>query len=385
VIRNPKGAVVAAASGLEMQALLPDPPQMEAVLKGDTVSRTIEVAEGDKLRLRTSPLTFGGEVIGILQVGEDAQLTTRPLDRLQTLLVAEVIGGVILALIIAYWLARGAVNPLQKVIDVAAEIEASDLYRRIGTKGSPREIQKLADTFDAMLERLSVAFQQQRNFVLDMSHELRTPLTALRGNIDVLLMDERLDQEARSQLGRMSAEVARLIRLTSNLLYLAHADAGREVDRRPVELDVLCLEVYRQTKDIHPEINFRFGPEDQVTVVGDSDLLKQLILNLVDNSLKYTPAGGEVTLSLYRDEACARIIVRDTGPGIEPDRIPLIFQRFYRAGVGGVRAGGGAGIGLAISDWIAKAHGGEITVSSEVGKGSVFTVVLPLASGDGGS
>ena len=381
VIRDTEGAVAAATPGLDRLALSPDPAEVDAVLNGDTVSHTVEVAEGDKIRVRTSPLAFGGDVIGILQVGENAQLTSRPLDRLQTLLIAEVIGGSVLALLIAYWLARSTINPLKDVIDVAAEIEASDLDRRIGARGSPKEIQNLADTFDAMLERLDAAFQQQRNFVLDMSHELRTPLAALRGNIDVLLMDERLDGEARSQMERISGEVARLIRLTSNLLYLAHADSGREVERRPVELDVLCLEVYRQTKDLRPEVKFRFGHEDQVTVAGDRDLLKQLILNLVDNSLKYTPTGGEVTLSLYRDNARARIVVQDTGPGIEPDQIPLVFRRFYRADNRGGQPGG-AGIGLAISDWIAKAHGGEISVSSEVGKGSTFTVLLPFDGGD---
>lgn len=381
VIRDADGAVLAATPGLDSEVLALDEEQVGDVLGGESASRTIEVAQGEKIRVRTSALTFGGEVIGILQVGEDARLTSRPLGRLQTLLVAEVIGGVVLALLIAYWLARSTINPLKRMIDVAAEIEASDLDRRIKAGGSPAEIRQLADTFDAMLERLSVAFEQQRNFVLDMSHELRTPLAALRGNIDVLLMDKRLGGDVRSQLERISGEVARLIRLTSNLLYLAHADAGREVERRPVELEVLCLEVYRQTKDLRPEVKFRFGHEDQVSVAGDRDLLKQLILNLVDNSLKYTPAGGEVTLSLYRDDARARIVVQDTGPGISPDQVPLIFQRFYR-GEDAAGQPAGAGIGLAISDWIAKAHGGEISVSSEVGKGSAFTVLLPLG-GDG--
>lgn len=379
VIRDDEGNVVASTPGLDTEALALDAAQREAVLEGVTTSRTVTVGEGEKIRLRTSRLTVGRETVGIVQVAEDAELSNRSLDRLQTILVLEGLGGVILALVIGYWLARGAVRPLQNVIGVAAEIEASDLGRRIGARGSPFEVQRLAETFDAMLERLDAAFKQQRNFVLDISHELRTPLTALRGNIDVLLMDDRLDSETRLALERILGETERLIRLTSNLLYLAHAEAGRELDRRPVELDMLCLEVYRQTKDLRSDIKYRLGNEDQVTVVGDRDLLKQLLLNLVDNSLKYTPAGGEVTLSLYRDDAQARVEVRDTGPGIERDQIPLIFQRFYR-GRNKKRGGkSGAGIGLAISDWIVKAHGGEIVVSSEPGQGSVFTVVLPLS------
>jgi signal transduction histidine kinase len=292
------------------------------------------------------------------------------------------LGTAVLALATGYWLSRSALKPIDDVAGVAREIEASDLSRRIRARGKPVEVQKLADTFDAMLERLSEAFQQQRNFVMDVSHELRTPLTALRGKLDVLLMDDRLDSETRVQVERMSAEVGRLIRLTSNLLYMAHADAGRELHRRPVELDTLCLEVYRQAKDLRPEVKLRLGHEDQVTVQGDPDLLKQLLLNLVDNGLKYTPDGGQVVLSLFRDADRARVVVEDTGSGIPPDNLPHIFDRLYRVPSSRGRGSGGAGIGLAISLWIARAHGGDIVVDSEVGRGSVFTLELPL-DGDG--
>jgi two-component system OmpR family sensor kinase len=384
VIRDREGQVLASTPGLAAGDFAMTVDEINDLVRERTgptsISRTVKVANGDEVRLRASRLRIGAEVVGIVQVAEDAEPTETALGHLQTILLLEGLGGVVLALLIGYWLARGAVKPMQEVISVAADIEASDLSRRIGAKRSPAEVQKLADTFDAMLERLDVAFQKQRNFVLDISHELRTPLAALRGNIDVLLMDDSLDGETRAALERMSREASRLIRLTSNILYLAHAEAGRELDRRPVELDTLCLEVYRQTKDLRPDIKYRLGNEDQVTVIGDRDLLKQVLLNLVDNSLKYTPAGGEVTLSLYRDDAHARLEVRDTGPGMEPDQIPLIFQRFYRGQSGKKRdrGGGGAGIGLAISDWIVKAHGGEIVVTSQPGRGSLFTVRLPL-------
>lgn len=379
IIRDTQGDVLAATRGLALEDYPLSQDEVAKVLSGAEVSRTVDV-EGSDVRLRASRITIGREVVGIVQVAEDAKLTGRTLNLLQTVLLLEGIGGVVLAIVIGYWLARGAVRPLQRVVSVAAEIEASDLSRRINVRGGPAEVQRLAETFDAMLERLDTAFQQQRNFVLDMSHELRTPLTALRGNIDVLLMDKRMDPEVRSALGQMSAEVERMIRLTSNLLYLAHADAGRELDYRPVELDVLCLEVYRQTKDLRPDLTYRLGEEEQVTVMGDRDLLKQVLLNLVDNSLKYTPAGGEVTLSLSTGDSRARLEVRDTGPGIEPEQMPLIFQRLYRGRSGAQRGKGGAGIGLAISKWIVMAHHGDIQVESEPGKGSVFRVILPLDS-----
>jgi signal transduction histidine kinase len=297
------------------------------------------------------------------------------------ILIAEGIVATALAAIAGIWLSRGALKPLQKVVDVAAEIQASDLRRRIGASGEPTEVQRLADTFDAMLERLDHAFQEQRNFVMDVSHELRTPLTVLKGNIDVMLMDKHLDRESREHYERMSGEVARLIRLTSNLLYMASADAGREPERRPVELDVLCLEVLRQSRDLRHDVKVALGNEDQVTVLGDRDQLKQMVLNLVENAIKYTPAGGEVTLSLSKNATHAEMLVKDTGPGIPPEVLPHIFQRLYRGNQRGLL--GGTGLGLAIADRIARAHGGEIKVRSEVGKGSAFTVSLPIASAGG--
>lgn len=378
VIRDTDGRILAATSGLAEGDFGLREDEVARVLEGATIKQTAELGDGDQVRLRTSRLTIGRDVVGIVQVAEDADFIGRALGRLQTVLLLVGLGGLVLAPLIGYWLARGTARPLQEVIRVAAEIEASDLSRRLGTREGPAEVRRLAETFDAMLERLEAAFQQQRDFVLDMSHELRTPLTVLRGNLDVMLLPEAgLDGETRASLERMSNEVERLIRLTENLLYLHHAEAGRDLGRRPVELDALCLEIYRQTKDLRTDVDFHLGNEDQVTVVGDRDLLKQMLLNLVDNSLKYTPAGGEVVLSLYREDARARLEVRDTGPGIEPEKVPLIFKRFYR---GNSKVKGGAGIGLAITDWIVKAHGGEIQVASEPGKGSVFTVTLPLES-----
>jgi len=176
-------------------------------------------------------------------------------------------------------------------------------------------------------------------------------------------------------------EAGRLIRLTTNLLYLASADAGREPERRPVELDVLFLEVYRQTKDLRPDVRLSLGNEDQVTVVGDRDLLKQMLLNLAENAVKYSPPSGQVTLSLFKSDGQARVVVEDTGPGIAPEHLPHIFERFYR---GDDRTKmGGSGLGLAIARWVATAHGGEIDVKSTVGRGSTFSVVLPFVDTTG--
>lgn len=378
VLRGPSGDILAAPSGFDTGLLDLSLEELDAVLEGGSMSREVELIGGREFRVRTSGLIVDGQVVGIVQAGETTATATRPLDNLALILVLEGVAGVVVALIIGYWLSRGAIKPLEDVIDVAAEIEASDLHRRINAQSRPSEVQRLADTFDAMLERLDRAFQAQRNFLYDASHELRTPLTGLRGNIDVLLMDDRLDQDTREQLERMAAEAARLTRLTNNLLYMASAEAGREVERRPVELDVLCLEVCRQTQHLRRDVVVLLGKEDQVTVLGERDLLKQLILNLMENGIKYVPSGGRVTLSVCKIDGQAQITVQDNGPGIDPEILPHIFERFYRGDSrsrGGPRSG--IGLGLAIADWIVRSHGGRIEVESDVGRGSTFQVTLP--------
>jgi signal transduction histidine kinase len=168
-------------------------------------------------------------------------------------------------------------------------------------------------------------------------------------------------------------------RLVANLLLLAQGDEARAIARRPVELDVLLLEVARQARTLAQGVSVTISHEDQALVRGDADLLKQLLLNLVDNALTYTPPGGRVDLGLSVADGHARLAVRDTGPGIAPADLARIFERFYRLDRARTRRSGGAGLGLAIARWIAEAHGGRIEVQSTVGQGSTFTVVLPLA------
>jgi signal transduction histidine kinase len=377
VLRDLDGQARVWTTGVQEQNLGLTSEELESVLAGETLKWTVDLPGDKEYRVRTTVLRgTTGEPVGVVQVARVTESVTEPLNILLGILIAEGVLATAIAVIAGIWLSRGAVKPLQKVIDVAEEIQASDLQRRIGAKGEPAEVQKLADTFDAMLERLDHAFQEQRNFVMDVSHELRTPLTVLKGNIEVILMDKNLDAETREHYERMAGEVERLIRLTSNLLYMASADAGREPDRKPVELDVVCLEVLRQSRDLRHDVKVALGKEDQVTVVGDRDQLKQMVLNLVENAIKYTPSGGQVSLSLQRNGTHAEMKVVDTGPGIPPEVVPHIFQRFYRGNQRGLM--GGTGLGLAIADRIARAHGGEIRVDSKVGKGSTFSVWLPL-------
>ncbi|HET9477520.1 MAG TPA: ATP-binding protein, partial [Dehalococcoidia bacterium] len=348
VVRDSTGEVKAITAGVQPASLPLSEEQRDRVLAGETLRDTVDVPGDLEFRVRTERVNAANGEVAIVQVARFTEGVVSPTNTLLSILIPEGIVATILAVGAAIWLSRGAVRPLQKVIDVAAEIQASDLRRRIHAERQPAEVQKLADTFDAMLERLEKAFQEQQHFIMDVSHELRTPLTVLKGNIDVMLMDKDLDPAAREQYERMSSEVSRLIRLTTNLLYMAGADAGREPERRLLELDVVCLEVVRQGRDLRSDVKLGIGREDQVTVMGDRDQVKQMVLNLVENALKYTPSGGQVTLSVYKNGSDAHVRVEDTGPGIPADILPNIFRRFYRGNQRGMM--GGTGLGLAIAE-----------------------------------
>ena len=378
VLRDTTGSAIVWTRGVQEDRLALSPDELQRVLAGEQLRETVELPGANEYRVRTQRLTFSGDVKGVVQVARVTEPVVGPVSTLLVILVLEGIAATIITIGIAVWLSRGAVKPLQRVIDVADEIQASDLRRRIKARRQPEEVQKLADTFDAMLERLDKAFQEQRNFVMDVSHELRTPLTVLKGNLEVMLMEPDLDRDLRGQYEMMSAEVSRLIRLTSNLLYIASAQAGREPEHREVELDLVCLEVVRQSRDLRPDVTLGLRHHDQVTVMGDRDQIRQMVLNLVENAVKYTPSGGEVALSLHKDSTHASITVSDTGPGIPADILPHIFERFYRGNHRSMM--GGTGLGLAIADRIARSHGGSIDVESKEGAGSTFTVNIPVSA-----
>jgi signal transduction histidine kinase len=217
----------------------------------------------------------------------------------------------------------------------------------------------------------------------DVSHELRTPLTVIRGNMDLIRRTGQADAES---LETVVAEVDRMTRLVQDVLLLAQAEGGKlPLGRDLVELDTLMLEVFQQAKLLSQgRQEVRLGQEDQARVVGDRDRLKQVMLNLVANAVAFTPPGGVVTMALACVGGWARLTISDTGPGIPKDELPHIFERFYRVDRARKRsASGGAGLGLSIAYWIVRMHEGRIEVASEEGRGTTFSVWLPLATSVG--
>lgn len=372
------GKFVAGSRALPPEAQSWRGDDLQRLWAGQSLSRTITPGKGALLRAGVRPVVTDGQLVALVETAQPLGPVTAATNRLQTLLAIEGAIAAVLATGAGYLIARRGLQPLDEVATLAADIEAHDLTRRLRLARAPEEIRRLADTFDAMLDRIEQAFTLQRTFALDVSHELRTPLTALRGNLDVLLLDPALEGEVRLQIEQLAAETGRLMRLTSNLLALAQSEVGRKLHRADVDLDVVLLEVYQQARTLKPGVRLRLGNEDQVTVQGDGDLLKQLVLNLIENAMKYTPDGGSVTLSLCAEAGWARIVVTDTGPGVSAADLPHIFERFYRAPAGGGRVAGGAGIGLSVARWIATEHGGSIDVESAPGEGASFVIRLPL-------
>ncbi len=336
---------------------------------------------GQHLRVLSVPLFISGRWIGTLEVGVNLAVVD---TMLQNMLVIQIIAAAGLVLLAAFisWMAIGqTLEPLAVVTTTAMQINrADDLSQRIPYRGpSNDEIGRLIHAFNQTLERLEVLFTTQQRFLADVSHELRTPLTVIKGNVDLMRRMNTLDDEA---LTSIDQEVNRLKRLVGDLLLLAQAESGHmSLNMGLVELDTLLLEVYQEMRVLAGEkVQVHLTEIDQALVQGDRDRLKQVLLNLISNAVQYTPPGGEVFLSLDKVGNQARLVVRDTGPGIPKEDLPHIFERFYRAEKSRTRSqAGGFGLGLSIAYWIIERHQGKIEVASREGEGTTFCVWLPLA------
>jgi signal transduction histidine kinase len=290
------------------------------------------------------------------------------------------LASLVVALLLSWAIAGNALRPIASMIETAQGIALSrDLSHRVQAPSHPDELGKLANTFNQMLESIESAYRAQQRFVADASHELRAPLTAISGNLELLHRHPTMSEAERAEaLGEMTREADRLTRLVADLLALARADAGVPLKAHLVDLDALVLDAFRCARQLAHSQTLILDPFDLVQVTGDEDRLKQLLLILLDNALKYTPPGGQVILGLDYDATGVTIQVRDTGVGIASEDVPHVFERFYRADPGRSCDPGGTGLGLPIAQWIVEQHGGTITLISQSGKGTCVTVRLPL-------
>ncbi len=337
---------------------------------------------GARYRGYLVPIAGDKEPRGFVLVGRSLQQIDDALGTLRILLIVGNLAGLALAVGVGWLITRNSLRPIEEITNTARSIALSQGFGQRLTVGKSRdEVGTLAVTFNEMLASLDEAYAAQRRFVADASHELRSPLTSIRSNIDILRRALDAPREDRAEaLADVAAEVDRLSRLTSDLLLLARADAGHKVEMSKLSLDHLVTDVHRRMETQARGVALRLGPARKVTVMGNQVWLKQLLLILLDNALKYTPSGGSVNLSLERDGGSALVKVSDTGIGIAAEDLPHVFERFYRADKARARDEGGAGLGLAIARWIAEEHDGDLTVESEPGRGTTFTLRLPIVS-----
>lgn len=337
--------------------------------------------KGRPFRVLTAPVS-----IGIVQIGS-------PLEEFQALqrrfLLTAALGTPLLVLIAAaagYWMSGRALRPVGEIASTARRITSANLSERLPYSGAKDELDRLSEVLNEMLARLESAFQRMAQFTADASHELRTPLAVIRTTAELMLRRERSFEEHDRAWASVLTQTERTTQLVDDLLTLARADSGAVaasfelVDVAAIASDAVSeLQVLASSKPL----NLEFSAMAHPLVTGDEDALRRVFTILLDNALKATPPGGNVRVSVVNEESegplMTAITVRDTGLGISADDLPHIFNRFYRASKDRSRESGGAGLGLAIAQWIVTRHGGSIEAASNLAEGAVFRVLLPVS------
>ncbi len=384
-VRAPDGSILNRSTNLGDFDLPLSAEGLAAVQHGATWTE-IASADVDRLLVYSRPLVNEGQLMGIVQLARSLADYDQTLNTLRNILI---VGGLVVTVLAfgAGWVIAGAaLRPIHRITDTAQAIGTHrDFERRVNYTGPTDEVGQLAITFNTMLDELQDAYRQteqalqaQRRLVTDASHELRTPLTTIRGNLGLLERRPPIDDEDKTAvLTDLVDETNRLIRLTNDLLVLARSDAGRPLRSESIDLQPLIDDTCRQANLLGTARTIVCENDLAATLIGDRDAIKQVLLILLDNALKFTPAGGTITIGTALADRLVAIRIADTGSGIEPEALPHIFERFYRADMS--RTGEGAGLGLAIAKELIEAQHGRITVESVVGKGSTFTVTLPQA------
>jgi two-component system, OmpR family, sensor kinase len=371
-------------------------PQLPAVIEPPTDTAgpervryfTVPTESGDeRYRVRASVDPRENTMLVVSTSLDDVDSTLERLLRIELVVTALVLAGVAA---LGLWLVRLGLRPFDAIGETASAIAAGDLSRRVERAEDRTEVGRLGLALNAMLAQIESAFRAReaserklRRFVADASHELRTPLAAVRAYAELFGRgaSERPDDLARSMTG-ISRESERMSVLVDDLLLLARLDEGRPLERERVELDAVVAEAVEMAQAVEPERPIALRTEN-AEVTGDRERLRQVVDNLLANVRTHTPPGTPVQVSVTRRDGTAEIVVADSGPGLQPDQLAHVFERFYRADASRTRASGGVGLGLAIVAAVTEAHGGTVRAGSDAGRGATFTIALPLADGNG--
>jgi heavy metal sensor kinase len=382
-VLSPEGVVLWKSPSI-LPPILSEAPVPREVLEGRRTFETIDPGNGSPVRRVWTPIEYQGNVRYVLQAETAMRLMHNALKGLQILLAVGSIAVVGLAWIGSRWLARQSLAPIEALSTTAQKIaETSSLTPRLKLDPWCVEFQRLAEVFNSMMDRLQRAFEGQRRFVTDAAHELHTPLTALKGNLEVAFARNRSAPEYRETLIGNLASVDWLIHLCRSLITLAKL-TGEEMRplKQPVQIPKLLREVIEELRvlaeDRHIGLRVEMTPVPDIH--GHPEQLQRVFVNLIDNALRHTSPGGIITGTVSAASTHVVVSIADTGEGIAPEHIPYIFDRFYRADQARSRDSGGVGLGLAIVKEIVAGHGGEVAVKSEVHKGTLFTIRLPIPS-----
>jgi heavy metal sensor kinase len=377
---SPDGRVLAGVGDMSGGQSLLGPGRLAGLRPGQQVRASIRLGPAhEHVRVLATGIdsSAGRE---ILIVASSLEGMEESVERLRLLLLVAVPAALSLAGVGGWLLAGKALLPVARMTRQAGTIGSEDLHERVSVPPAHDELALLASTLNTMLDRIERGVAERRRFLADASHELRTPLAVLRTELEVGLRDAHRHNGSAELLESSIEEVDRMSGIVEGLLTLARADEGRlELLREPLDLGEVAAEIVAklrpiaESKRIHLTLEGE-GPE----VTADRARLVQVVTNLLDNALTYTPPGGRIQVRVWRAGDEAGLSVRDSGPGIAPAALPRVFDRFFRADTGRSRTGGGSGLGLAICKELIEAHSGHIVAESELGAGSMFAVRLPL-------
>ncbi|HUT83487.1 MAG TPA: heavy metal sensor histidine kinase [Thermodesulfobacteriota bacterium] len=333
-------------------------------------------------RVYTFPVYQDNRLSYVVQITTTLKLMNKSLKNFRFNIIQAFPLALLLGALGGWLLARGSLKPIGEVTRTTRRITASNLTERIAVNHTGDELDELIITINDMISRIEDAFKRIAQFTADASHELRTPLCSLKGEIEVILSQERDREEYKKTLIDCAERLEELVKLLNGLLFLARADGGAVINMAPLSLDELLTNLSEFFDPLAKQkgITLSLDSVEKARVIGDKTLLQQLFTNLIDNAIKYTPEGGRISIGMHADREMVEVFVKDTGIGIPEDDLTYIFKRFYRVDHSRSREAGGSGLGLSICHFIVEAHHGRIKVESEVNQGSTFTVYLPRTS-----